>query len=219
MSDLQAYVQHTRNKKHRAALCRMNDEDLMGHFQAGTLEAFNILVARYTKRLQYYLWRFVPNTVLCQDLVQETFLRVYQYRHSYRRIARFSTWLYTIAGNLGRTEYRKGKRRHMYSLQAINQEHETYEVQIPDAYGSPERSAAMAIQQKYIQKALCQLPEMFREVVVLRDIQDLSYVDIASITGLPMGTVKSRINRGRKRMKSLLRDVYPFNPDRFARAS
>jgi RNA polymerase sigma-70 factor (ECF subfamily) len=79
--------------------------------------------------------------------------------------------------------------------------------------------AAMGIQRGYVQKALDRLPEMFWEVIVLRDIQDLTYVDIAAITGLPMGTVKSRINRGRGRMKSLLRDVYPFSPDRFASAA
>ncbi len=66
------------------------------------------------------------------------------------------------------------------------------------------------LQDKYIQEALDQIPPYFREVVVLRDIQQLAYDEIAEITGLPMGTVKSRINRGRTKLQVLLKDIYPF---------
>ncbi|MEL6611285.1 MAG: sigma factor, partial [Bacteroidota bacterium] len=84
----------------------MNDEDLMAHFQQGTVEAFDLLVGRYRDPLSHYVYRFVGDARECEDLLQETFLRVYRNRHSYRRIAKFSTWLYTIAGNLARSEYR-----------------------------------------------------------------------------------------------------------------
>ena len=145
---------------------------------------------------------------LCEDLLQETFLRLYRNRHSYRPIAKFSTWLYTIAGNLARSEYRK--RRRMYSIQLVNRDNEEYELAIPDESFSPDRHTESTLQDKYIQKALDQVPPAFREVVVLRDIQQLSYDEIAEITGLPMGTVKSRINRGRTKLQVLLKDIYPF---------
>ncbi len=189
-------------------LVKMSDEDLMEQFQQGTVEAFNILVDKYSERLTHYLYGFLGDAKRCEDLLQETFLRVYRNRHSYQRIAKFSTWLYTIAGNLARSEYRKRKRRRMYSLQSVNRDNEEYELQLPDETFRPDNHAESTIQDKYIQDALNEIPESFREVVVLRDVQQLAYEEIAEITGLPMGTVKSRINRGRSKLQSLLKDVY-----------
>ncbi|ARA92055.1 RNA polymerase subunit sigma-24 [Rhodothermaceae bacterium RA] len=200
--------QHVKAQDRTEALQQMSDEDLMEQFQAGTVEAFNILVDRYSERLTHYLYGFLGDMKRCEDLLQETFLRVYRNRHSYQRIAKFSTWLYTIAGNLARSEYRKRKRRRMYSIQSVNRDDEEYEMEIPDESFSPDRYAESTIQDQYIQNALKQIPESFREVVILRDVQQLAYEEIAQITGLPMGTVKSRINRGRTKLQSLLKDVY-----------
>ncbi len=215
-----AHVSRTIRKKKKPwrgagnseALLLMSDEDLMEQFQAGTAEAFNVLVDRYSERLMHYLYGFLSDRELCEDLLQETFLRVYRNRHSYQPIARFSTWLYTIAGNLARSEYRKrqSKRRRMYSIQLVNRDNEEYQLAIPDESFSPDRHTESTLQDKYIQKALDQVPPDFREVVVLRDIQQLSYDEIAEISGLPMGTVKSRINRGRTKLQVLLKDIYPF---------
>ncbi len=195
------------------ALSEMNDEELMAQFQAGTVAAYDILVDRYKDQLTNYIYRFVGDWEECEDLLQETFLRVYRNRHSYRPVAKFSTWLYTIAGNLARSEYRKRKRRNVYSIQSVNRDDEEYEIDIPDESFSPDEAAEGAIQDKYIQDALMEIPEEFREVVVLRDIQQLSYDEIAQVTGLPMGTVKSRINRGRTKLQALLKDVYTPDED------
>ena len=194
--------------RHYETLLEMSDEDLMSQFQAGTVEAFDILVSRYKDPLANYIYRFLSDMKECEDLLQETFLRVYRNRHSYRRIAKFSTWLYTIAGNLARSEYRKRKRRRLYSLQSVNRDDEEYEVEIPDEQFAPDKHTESTIQDRHIQDALKQIPEEFREVVVLRDVQNLAYEEIAEITGLPMGTVKSRINRGRTKLQGLLREVY-----------
>ena len=193
-----------------ALLHAMNDEDLMEQFQAGTVEAFNLLVERYSERLMRYLYGFLGDVKRCEDLLQETFLRVHRNRHSYQRIAKFSTWLYTIAGNLARSEYRKRRRRRVQSLAGVNRDEEEYEVEIPDETFRPDTHANGALQDEAIQRALKEIPEEFREVVVLRDIQQLAYEEIAEITGLPMGTVKSRINRGRTKLQTLLKDIYPF---------
>lgn len=196
------------NNRHFDALNQMSDEDLMSQFQMGTVEAFDILVSRYKDPLTNYIYRFLGDMKECEDLLQETFLRVYRNRHSYRRIAKYSTWLYTIAGNLARSEYRKRKRRRLYSLQSVNRDDEEYEVEIPDETFSPDKHTESTIQDFFIQEALHQIPKEFREVVVLRDVQQLAYEEIADITGLPMGTVKSRINRGRTKLQSLLKEVY-----------
>jgi len=203
-----AFRARTPRGKHLPLLLELGDEDLMEQFQQGTIEAFDILVSRYREPLTHYLYRFIGDPRECEDLLQETFLRVYRNRHSYRRIAKFSTWLYTIAGNLARSEYRKRKRRRVYSLQSVNRDDEDYEIEIPDEQFLPDVHAEGTLQVKHVQDALQQIPEEFREVVVLRDVQQLAYEEIAEITGLPMGTVKSRINRGRTKLQSLLSDIY-----------
>jgi RNA polymerase sigma-70 factor (ECF subfamily) len=190
------------------ALQQLDDEDLMEYFQQGTVEAFNILVERYSERLMHYLYSFLGDRRRCEDLLQDTFLRVHRNRHSYRRIAKFSTWLYTIAGNLARSEYRKRKRRRLQPIHSVNRDDEEYEMEIPDESFSPDRHAESTFQDRYIQEALNEIPPDFREVVVLRDVQQLAYDEIAQITGLPMGTVKSRINRGRTKLQNLLDEIY-----------
>ena len=194
------------------ALKTMRDEDLMEHFQAGTVEAFNILVSRYSERLSHYLYSFLGDRKMCEDLLQETFLRVHRNRHSYQRIARFSTWLYTIAGNLARSEYRKRKRRPVYPIHSVSRDNEEYEMVLPDDESQPpDKMTDVALQYQHIQDALDEITSDFREVVVLRDVQELSYDEIAQITGLPMGTVKSRINRGRTKLQGMLKNIYPTN--------
>ena len=200
----------THTAAHRqTSLLQMSDEDLMAQFQTGVVDAFNILVNRHTQRLRNYIWGFIRDVHRAEDLVQEAFLRVHRNRHSYRRIAKFSTWLYTIAGNLARSEYRKRKRRNIVSsLQSVSRDDEEYDMPIPDETMSPGRIAESTFQAEEISRAFEQVPEPFREVVVLRDVQELSYEEIAQITALPMGTVKSRINRGRRKLQELLREVY-----------
>ena len=98
-------------------------------------------------------------------------------------------------------------------MQSVNRDDEEYEVEIPDETFSPDKHTESSIQDYFIQEALGQIPEEFREVVVLRDVQQLAYEEIAEITGLPMGTVKSRINRGRTKLQLLLRDIYTPQTD------
>lgn len=186
----------------------MTDEELMAQFQAGTIEAFDILVDRYSERLSYYLYKFVKDWNRVEDLLQETFLRVYRNRHGYEPIAKFSTWLYTIAGNLARSEYRKRKRRPKQPLHAVGPGGEEFELPIPADVHGPNHVAAHRLHGEDIDEALSKLPDPYREVVVLRDVQQLTYEEIAEITGLPIGTVKSRIHRGRSKLQEELRHIF-----------
>ena len=186
----------------------MDDEALMEEFQAGTLEAFEVLVDRYEGRLTNYLYRFTGKKEASLDLLQETLLRVYQYRFSYKHIAKLSTWIFTIAGNLARAEYRRRKQSQVTSLQAVSREGEAYEFDVVDESSSPEEDAENSLQAARLQEALGSVPEPFREVVVLRDLQELSYEEVAQVTGLPQGSVKSRINRERAYLRSYLSDFH-----------
>lgn len=196
------------NPKQYKALSEMSDEDLMIQLQEGSIDSFDILVSRYSDRLSTFLFRIVGDAELSADLLQETYMRVFRNRHSYRNIAKFSTWMYTIARNLAFSEYRKGKSRHVRNLHEISRDQEEITFDIADDTNSPEDHTEYVIQERHLQVALEQLPEQFREVVVLCDIQQLTYDEIAEITALPLGTVKSRIHRGRVALQRMLQDVY-----------
>ncbi|GAB5520819.1 MAG: sigma-70 family RNA polymerase sigma factor [Rhodothermales bacterium] len=191
-----------------AQLTELPDEDLIAHFQSGTVEAFNLIVDRYSNRLGSYLYNFVHDWDKAEDLLQETFIRVYRNRFAYTPIARFSTWIYTIAGNLARSEYRKVKSRKTQSLEAMGAGGETFDIPLPDEQFAADLGAEDRVYQDQISRALDKLTPAFQEAIILRDIQQLTYDEIAQITGLPMGTVKSRINRARTKLQSLLKPIY-----------
>lgn len=185
---------------------QLSDEDLMELFQAGNESAYNILFERYRKRIFHFLFRYTHNEGDSEDLLQETFMRVYRSKHSYNRIAKFSTWLYTIALNLAKTHYKKKARMEMVSFHT-DEGQQSFEVSdmLDDRDLEPERMYHKRTLIRYIEKALQRISSDFREVLVLRDIQGLSYEEISEVTGFPMGTVKSKLNRGRVQLQQLLR--------------
>lgn len=189
-------------------LNRRTDEELILAFQKDEMEAFDILVKRYKDPLSNYIYRFVGNFDDCADILQETFVRVYRKKHLYKTIAKFSTWVYTIAGNLAKTELARRSRKGTYSIYRTDHNKEEYELPIPDNNPTPDRLTDDSMKSIYIQRALEQLPPVFRQAVILRDIQELSYEEIAEIINMPIGTVKSRINRGRERLQILLKEIY-----------
>ncbi len=193
-----------------AKLQQLSDEDLMEYFQAGYEQAFNILVSRFKDRLHNFLYRYTHDHQDCEDLVQETFLRVYRSRHSYERIAKFSTWMYTIALNLAKSLYKKKKRMTTVTIHKDESDPDDRPMKLEDSGILQDDTLHEKMCMDHLEKALDQLSDDFKEVVVLRDIQQLAYDEIAEITDLPMGTVKSRINRGRAQLQDTLEKyVYP----------
>tara|TARA_B100000700_G_scaffold291191_1_gene349970 strand:+ start:37 stop:618 length:582 start_codon:yes stop_codon:yes gene_type:complete len=178
------------------------DEELISKFQDGDVGAYTQLVNRYKDRLFNFIYRFVYDIDKAEDLLQDTFLKLYTHKHSYQEIAKFSTWLYTIAGNLAKTELRKLKRRKTYSVSDLTRDDHEFVIKSPD--GTAENDAETRNIEKNIQKALNQLPQDFKTIIILRDLQELSYEDISRIVDVPIGTVKSRINRGRLKLQKLL---------------
>jgi RNA polymerase sigma-70 factor, ECF subfamily len=195
-------------KLDRSTLDALSDEELMLLFQRDVLPAFDILVERFQNPLMNYIFRFMGSNDDAADILQETFIRVYRKRHLYKTIARFSTWIYTIAGNLAKSELRKSYRKGSIPLVIERDNDDDYELPLSTEDPLPDRRADSALLYERIQKSLEQLPEAFREAVILRDIQELSYEEIAEIIGMPVGTVKSRINRGRAQLQELLKDLY-----------
>ena len=188
-------------------LVELSDEELIAEFQLNnTINAFEILVQRYKNPLTNFVYRFLGDYEACSDVVQETMIKFYRNKDSYKSIAKFSTWIYTIAGNLARTEYQRRRRRQIFSINSYGEENENYE--IPDESYRPDIMTDSVIKEKIIQKSLLKVSRVYREAVILRDIQELSYEEIAEIMGLTVGTVKSRINRGRAQLQKLLKNIY-----------
>jgi len=175
------------------------DEELIARFQNGDAYAFDLLVKRYKDPLLNFIYRFIGDLVESEDIVQETFYRVYKNKHYYKEVAKFSTWIYTIAGNLAKTELRRRKRRKVFSIHKESPIDREFE--LPDLKSDPEKEVNTIVTEKIIQKAISSLPQKFRQVIVLRDIQGFSYEEISGIIKVPLGTVKSRVNRARLKLQ------------------
>ncbi|MDF1610793.1 RNA polymerase sigma factor [Stygiobacter electus] len=188
-------------------LTELTDEELIKEFQDNnTLKAYEILVKRYKDPLMNFVYRYLGDKDSCTDVVQETMIKFYLNKDSYRSFAKFSTWIYTIAANLAKNELKRRKRRTIFSIDNNDDEKS---LQIEDKmFLQPDRATDSEIKNEIIQKALLKVKPVYREVVILRDIQDLSYEEISEITGLPIGTVKSKINRGRAQLQKLLKNIY-----------
>ncbi len=184
---------------------RLSDEDLIEKFQNGDLYAFDLIVKRYKNQLLNFVYRFLGNAEEAEDLVQETFLRVYRNRKAYQKVAKFSTWIYTIAGNLAKTELRKRKRRKFFSISDLGYNEKDYDIS-DDAF-NPEKDVDGRMKEEIIHREIDELSPKFREVILLRDVQQLSYEEISQIVNIPLGTVKSRVNRGRLKLQEKLKHM------------
>lgn len=191
-------------------LSELTDEELIKEFQDNnTLEAYEILVKRFKDPLTNFVYRFVGDRDISTDIVQDTMIKFYLKKDSYQSFAKFSTWIYTIAGNLAKNELKRRKRRKIYSLDDNLDDDESKKIQVEDkSFFEPDRAADSNIKSGLIQKALMKVKPVYREVVILRDVEDFAYDEIADITGLSIGTVKSRINRGRTQLQKLLKNIY-----------
>ena len=172
---------------------KFSDEKLILRFQEGDINAYNELVKRYKDRLLNFVFRYFNNVEQAEDVVQDTLIKLYTHANYYKNVAKFSTWIFTIAKNNALTELRKNKRKRTDSLY-------TDDGRFLDI-GSKEESLESKVQNEtaieQLNKFLDEIPENFRIAVVLRDFQELSYEEISKILEIPIGTIKSRINRGR----------------------
>tara|TARA_B110000263_G_C15130360_1_gene428534 strand:- start:49 stop:621 length:573 start_codon:yes stop_codon:yes gene_type:complete len=178
---------------------RYTDEELIARFQDGDEQAYVELVNRYRNKLMSFIYRFVNDMEQAEDIVQDALLKLFTHKHYYKSIAKFSTWIYTIAGNFAKTELRKKKTRKVTRLSHMGLEDKDYE--LPSVAPESDDVIQGEYIEKKIQAAIQKLPLHFRTVTILRDIQELSYEEISKIVDVPLGTVKSRINRARLQLQ------------------
>ena len=184
---------------------KITDEQLIKDFQNGNEVAFTRLVNRYKDRIYNFIHKYVHDMDLAQDLTQDTFLKLYTHKNTYREIAKFSTWLYTIALNLARTELRKKKRRKTYAVSDLSTKDREF-ILSSDSNVIKDSTAEKNDLSLIMNACLKQLSEEFKTMIIFRDFQELSYDVISKIMDIPIGTLKTRINRGKFKLLKLLKE-------------
>ncbi|HZL73399.1 MAG TPA: sigma-70 family RNA polymerase sigma factor [Planctomycetota bacterium] len=187
----------------------LSDNELMTRLKeappAELAAGFEVLVQRYKNAIVSFLFRFVGDPRTAEDLAQEAFLRVFRKIADYNSTAKFSTWLYTIASNLAKDEFKRRSRHPAGSLDWESTRGADTTRNVPTAMAAddpgPEEDLELGETRERVATALKRLKEDDREILVLKDVQGLAYEEIAHILDLPMGTVKSRISRARLAFK------------------
>ena len=179
-----------------------NDADLMliERTLAGDQRAYGLLVLKYQRRIQRLVGRMVRDTDLVEDIAQETFIRAYRALHQFRGEAQFYTWLYRIAVNTAKKLLLDLKRNPTLSESFLSsaEEDETSTRKFePSTEETPESELAAKEVAGVVNAAMDALPEELRQAITLREIEGLSYEEIASVMDCPIGTVRSRIFRAR----------------------
>lgn len=193
-----------------AGLQGLRDEDLIAQVQQGQRRAFDELVKRYKGRLFSFILRMVHDPTEAEELTQDTLIRAYVHADKYREIARFSTWIFTIATNLVRNRIRQKRREPAWLVLNPAPEDDEMPVDPPDPGPDPTQALEGRELGRLISLATSRIPEKYRVPFLLREVEQLSYEEIQQVTGLKLGTVRSRINRARarfrKNIKPLLRN-------------
>src|SRR5579863_2324363 len=185
------------------------DARLVERLVARDERAFATLVRSYERRVFSLLLRMIGNRAEAEDLAQEVFVQVFKAIGSFRGEAKLSTWIYRIAINLCKNRSKYLRARH--SGQEVELDSLKEQLPMGDAKGAnvaqverPDEMVSGKQVERIVQNAILELEPSFRECLVLRDVEDLSYEEIGAITGLPEGTVKSRIHRARAQLKELV---------------
>ena len=180
-----------------------SDFDLIRQCRDGTTEAFGILVERHQDRLFAGLCRMLGSAEEAREAAQEAFVHAYQKLDTFQGTAAFSTWLYRIAVNAAFSRQRR-TRRYRASLNGTDGA-AGYEPVDHRADADPSQPIEQQETQRIVQDALAALPEEFRIALVLKEMEGLCYEEIAEIVGVPIGTIRSRIHRGRNELREKLR--------------
>ena len=187
----------------------MTDEELFQRYTQGHEDGFRVLMERYQPRIQGFLRKRLNDEERVEDLTQDTFLRIHRARESYDPARKFSTWIHTIANNLLKNEFRNRSRRRETAFSELRPDHSgsaapPRPVEFESGQPDPEQETYRSELREAIGTAIERMDEHHRIPFVMREVEDLSYEEIAEAIGIPVGTVKSRLNRARHSFRSLL---------------
>ena len=183
----------------------LDDQMLINRAQAGDKSAFNALIRKHEVRAYQYAFRLTRNPEEAADIVSDGFVRVYNALHNFKSHSAFTTWLYRILTNCYLDARKKEKSRQTTSLESVIQTADgEMERQVEDPGLSPYDDVERTERERSVETAVSQLPEYQRAMIVMYHAESMTYEEIAAALDLPVGTVKSRLNRARLSLKELL---------------
>ena len=187
----------------------MTDAELFQRYTQGKEDGFRVLMERYQPRIQGFLRKRLNDEERVEDLTQDTFLRIHRARDSYDPARKFSTWIHTIANNLLKNEFRNRSRRRETAFSNLRPDSSTSSgaarpVEFAATGHNPERDAYRRELREAIDTAIGRMDDHHRRPFVMREVEDRTYEEIAEEIGIPVGTVKSRLNRARNSFRTLL---------------
>jgi len=191
---------------------RVDEGWLIKQAQKGDNKAFELLIDEHFKKIYNIAYRLSGNEADASDMTQEVLIKIFRHIGSFSGNSKFSTWVYRVATNTCLDELKKIKRRSTYSLDAeLDTGENEVVVQVRDEAPTPDIAAEQKELSAAVGKAIKRLSPDHSAVVILRDIQGMSYEEVAKILNCSVGTVKSRLNRGRAQLKKILEKDSYFN--------
>lgn len=185
----------------------------VARYQAGNTDAFESLVSRHERAIYQVCSRMLGDKEDALDAVQETFLRIYRALGAFRGDAAFKTWLIGIALNVCRNKIASAAERNRKVTSSITQEDpengESRDLDLRDTAPDPEAAVMGRELRSALERALCALAPEHREILVLREIQDMEYEELAQVLSCPVGTVKSRLCRARQALREAMVGIWP----------
>ncbi len=190
---------------------RNDDLELVKSFNSGSEQAFDELVRKYSVQMYNVARGLLGSSEDAEEIVQDAFVKVYNNLKTFRAESSFSTWLYRIVVNLARNKYHWNRRRGAGQHISLSEKKpdgndgRNEDMQLPDNSYTPYKELESTEEDERIMKAIDSLPESLKETIILRHLKDMSYEEIAKITGTNIGTVKSRISRAREALSEKLK--------------
>lgn len=197
-----------------------SEKALVQKAKAGDRDAFAALVSAYEGKIYNLALRYLGNREDAMDASQEVFLRVFRFLPGFQEESGFSTWIYRIGVNVCKDMLAKRAKRGELSLELPDEEEDYRTAEVADSRYDPEAIVEQADLRESLAEAIGQLPQQQREMIVLRDIQGLSYEEIGQVLSLESGTVKSRLSRARENLrKKLLQsgNIFGVSPSKLSK--
>lgn len=197
-----------------------SEKALVQKAKAGDRDAFAALVSAYEGKIYNLALRYLGNREDAMDASQEVFLRVFRFLPGFQEESGFSTWIYRIGVNVCKDMLAKRAKRGELSLELPDEEEDYRTAEVADRRYDPEAIVEQADLRESLAEAIGQLPQQQREMIVLRDIQGLSYEEIGQVLSLEAGTVKSRLSRARENLrKKLLQsgNIFGVSPSKLSK--
>lgn len=185
-------------------MTREQEAEIIRRVQSGDTEAYEALVTEYQKNVYNLALRMTGNPEDAADMSQEAFIKAYSSLALFRGDSKFSVWLYRIVSNVCLDHLRRQSRRQTLSLSVEDDEGDEAQIDIPDLSQSPEELLERQLTREAVRRGLDSLPPAQRQILLLREIQGLSYEEISAALNIDEGTVKSRIFRARKKLCAFL---------------